>query len=366
MKLLTCAAAMLAAISTAYGIVIRHDRPDSRYLELAKGHDEAVDIAGAMGTLIDKRWVLTAGHVGLELSPYTSFVRIKGRVYQADRVIIHPDFVKDGLPSGRDFTLMHLTEDVKGITPVGLYTGKDEQGQRILVVGRGDTGTGLTGPTGNDGKMRGAENKVDDASETSISFAFDEPGKALDLEGISGPGDSGGPALIQKNGRWWIVGVSSANRGPKTCQYGSVEVYARVSTAIDWIRSVMNGAATASSDWVKHTPFSGWQQDRVGEICAALVNSYNSPTVDAYEAFNQRYRDKEILGRRTPEQRATAWTNYREQYGDLEVLEYATRGDQVVSILTRSKKTHEKAVISVFLQGQGADAVFEGWNIDPI
>jgi len=67
---------------------------------------------------------------------------------------------------------------------------------------------------------------------------------AMPLEGISGPGDSGGPTLIDL----CVAGVSSAQRvvidvddegretgGPG--RYGVIEVYTRVSSYLPWIRA---------------------------------------------------------------------------------------------------------------------------------
>jgi len=66
---------------------------------------------------------------------------------------------------------------------------------------------------------------------------------ALPLEGISGPGDSGGPALWFDNGQPYIVGVSShQDYRDKDIEglYGSYEFYARVSDYFDWINQVID------------------------------------------------------------------------------------------------------------------------------
>ena len=74
----------------------------------------------------------------------------------------------------------------------------DYTGVTVVFVGAGDIGTGESGPAGADGQMRMARNTVAVADERFLLFKFDAPDSpsALDLEGISGPGDSGGPAYV--------------------------------------------------------------------------------------------------------------------------------------------------------------------------
>jgi secreted trypsin-like serine protease len=84
----------------------------------------------------------------------------------------------------------------------------------------------------------------------------DDP-RTTPLEGISGPGDSGGPAFITVNGKPCIAGVSSNQRielsGPPPKdgspggngedvqgRYGVTEVYTRVSKYVSWIRQTMS------------------------------------------------------------------------------------------------------------------------------
>ena len=72
-------------------------------------------------------------------------------------------------------------------------------------------------------------------------WTFDDPrsalGRALPLEGVSGPGDSGGPALIMTNRGWAVAGISFAQRtfNRPEGSYGNEEVYMRVAGYTDWI-----------------------------------------------------------------------------------------------------------------------------------
>ena len=113
----------------------------------------------------------------------------------------------------------------------------------ILVAGRGLPGDGLQGPAARDGKLRAATNRVDRVLEKWLVFRFDPPAEALDDEGISGPGDSGGPALIDRGkARRAVVGVSSAqdDHGTgKEGRYGVDEYYVRAAAYRDWITSTI-------------------------------------------------------------------------------------------------------------------------------
>lgn len=58
------------------------------------------------------------------------------------------------------------------------------------------------------------------------------------LEGISGPGDSGGPALIETADGLRVAGLSVASSGRPKGRYGALEFYSRVSPQVTWIREI--------------------------------------------------------------------------------------------------------------------------------
>lgn len=229
---------LVLASASLDAIVIRHDRDDARYRELARKYPAVCAIGRAgEGTLVAPQWVLSAAHVA------TGFRRALGvtcgsSVYDVADVIAHPEW-KDGGP--HDLALIRLARPVEGITPVGIYERGDEAGKLIVFVGRGGNGTGLTGPTTEDRVLRAATNQVDRVDEHWLLFTFDAPPGGTDLEGISGPGDSGGPALIEVDGRALVAGVSvwgrAGDKGRGT--YGAQEGYTRVSRYSAWIRQTL-------------------------------------------------------------------------------------------------------------------------------
>ena len=230
-------------IGTSADIVMRHDVDDSKYLELAKKYGEAVSkFSAGCGTLIRPNWAITAAHAA-DASYFQDYMEIGGKRYTIKRKIIHPDFTMSGSILN-DIALIELSEPVKGITPAILYQKDDEMGKEIIFAGTGWAGTGdkgmVEGDINKDRKLRAAQNLVDGIKGDYIQFTFDKPGSAnaLPMEGISGPGDSGGPALLFQNNKTYLLGVSShqdKNGNSTEGMYGAKEYYTRISHYYDWI-----------------------------------------------------------------------------------------------------------------------------------
>lgn len=250
---------LAGAATAASAIVVRHDVPDAAYLAGQSDHPALFGLyrtkAGhndCIATLISAKFAITAAHCAKEKPLLAATgpggegfqVSVAGLPARIDMVIHHP-----GSDSGRapDIALLRFDALVTHVAPVPLYRGSDEVGQVIVMPGWGGTGTGATGLGVEDGLFRVAENRVDRAENQRLYWRFDDPanGLALTLEGISGPGDSGGPALLLTPDGWRIAGVSSGQDtmgGPEGL-YGVEEAFVRISEFVQWIDANLDGDA---------------------------------------------------------------------------------------------------------------------------
>jgi hypothetical protein len=230
-----------------HAIVIRHDVTDEKYL--AKQIDfpplATFYIDGAHGTLIKPNWVLTAAHATFCVQT-GSFIRLAGKTRKVSNVYVNPDYTPG---KSHDIALIQLQDDVTDVSPAAVYTKSDELGKNIWFIGIGGTGTGLKGQTidnaENKGMLRRALNTIVAAQGPLIKFKFDQGENALPLEGVSGGGDSGGPAYIRNDYGYQLLGISSRPEGnfENIGEYGITEVYTRVSYFSAWINQVIEASA---------------------------------------------------------------------------------------------------------------------------
>ncbi len=228
-----------------HGIVIRHDTPDKHYVEYAKQFaNTIVYVNGCVGTIIDTQWVLTAAHcVSLE-DNRPHFMTHLEHNYPVDHIAVHTAFNRANMQF--DMALVHSQWPIQNALPALLYPDNNEIDQEVVFVGNGDFGNGLDGLISNKPVLRAATNTVIAASKHSISFKFDSPASASKLEGISGPGDSGGPALVLRDGKRFIAGVSSwQDFEEQEGVYGVTEHYARISTSRAWITKTLKAFSNA-------------------------------------------------------------------------------------------------------------------------
>src|SRR5450432_2344754 len=112
--LLTC----VMAATPAGAILIRADRDDAEYLELASKYASAVSLgaAGGEGVLIAPRWVLTSAHraKALEEMKPRPKLRIGKRDYGIVSVFIRAPWVRGGT---NDVGLLLLDRAVSGVEP---------------------------------------------------------------------------------------------------------------------------------------------------------------------------------------------------------------------------------------------------------
>ncbi|QDW66727.1 hypothetical protein FPZ22_07320 [Luteimonas granuli] len=107
-----------------------------------------------------------------------------------------------------------------------------------------NAGHDVRGP--NRTELRRAFNTITSAHERWFCYVFDESSSALPLEGKTGSGDSGGPALVQINDQWVLVGLSAWGfihgdvRATRPGLYGQLTCNVRLSHYIEWIQGVIS------------------------------------------------------------------------------------------------------------------------------
>lgn len=268
------ATSMLTAPVSA--IVIRHDKPAKQYLAAKADFPPLATFytIGVHGTLIAPQWVLTAAHTVFCLNPGQT-IQVGDELVEVTARYSYPTYE---LGEQNDLALIQLANPVLSVEPAKLYRQADERDQVLWFIGSGGTGTGLTGETvgykDNNGVLRKAQNKVTAVTASDLRFVFESGDKALELEGVSGNGDSGGPAYLIKDDGYYLLGVSSRVDSwfKDVGEYGVKELYTRVSSHANWIDQVM---AADDAERAKLSSSDGFLQpgmtaENLPAICASI------------------------------------------------------------------------------------------------
>ena len=82
---------------------------------------------------------------------------------------------------------------------------------------------------------------INNSEKKWLLYTFDSPETAIELEGMHGSGDSGGPSVIFENKIPYLVGLSSWQKlsgdfsKVKSGLYGTSAYQTRVSSYVNWI-----------------------------------------------------------------------------------------------------------------------------------
>ena len=240
-RLLAAAAALPLAFPAA-AILIRADRDDAEYLELATRYTSSVPLSapGGEGVLIAPRWVLTAAHRARALREMQTIPKldIAGRAHEVQSIVIHPDW-KAG--EANDIALILLRRDVTAIQPTPVYRLADEAGKPVVIVGHGPSGKIGEKTRTEDRKRRASVNTVDRVAPLTLGLRVKSGDDASDLQGAATPGDSGAPAFIETPAGLWVAGIAHGTEG-------EWETYARVSAFAPWIEATMLEVAAQEAE----------------------------------------------------------------------------------------------------------------------
>ncbi len=252
---------LLTSSQYSFAVIKRHDIPANDY-EVAKPPEYLVDMPHeGHGVLIAPQWIVTVAHT--IFYDYTGkAIKVGNKDYEIAKVVIHSGYTKpdeslfkgdskplmDFFKKRDDIALIKLSSNVDDITPIKLYEGNNEQGKTITVHGRGATGNGLIGEVAETKKIRTMnlfQNVIEVADGNWLSFRFNRPSNAVDLEGMHGSGDSGGSSVIIENNSSYLVGLSSWqswNGDLSLFRGGLYETNAyqvRISSYFKWINTVI-------------------------------------------------------------------------------------------------------------------------------
>jgi len=275
MKKWTLCAALLPLLTLpAAAIVMRHDVDPAQYLARPADFPPLATFyrVGAHGTLIHPQWVLTAAHTVFCLDKGQP-IKVGEEIVEVEARYSHHRYQLDG---AHDLALIKLARPVHSVQAAEPYTGQDEAGQRVWFIGTGGSGTGLKGQASQarDGQLRRAQNRVLAVQGGDLLFRFDRGAQAEALEGVSGNGDSGGPAYVQQQGRYRLLGVSSRTDSwlHGVGEYGVKERYTRVSAYQDWLRTVMQGSPAEVAAVSTQQPFlqEHLKSRDLGRLCHSL------------------------------------------------------------------------------------------------
>jgi hypothetical protein len=304
-------------------------------------------------------------------------VEVAGREIGVSRIFLHPKWTDMG---PHDIALLKLAEPVKDVKPASLYTAGDEVGKVVAFVGRGDYGTGLTGPKTMDRVKRGATNRVEEADDDWLYFTFDQGDAATDLEGVSGPGDSGGPALLTLDGITFTLGVSvfADGKGKGPGRYGVREGYTRVSTHRRWVEEVLAGKldgrgmspgeAPAPRRRVAEGPMSmgtgsaELPDSAAGMLVAGYIEAYNSDDDATMTRFIGAHFAESFREKRTQADHLALYRRlYDELFGALSISRVRSVSDDAITVLFDGAKG-SMAEIRFELQA-GSDPEITGMRI---
>jgi len=270
-------------------IVIRHDKPDTDYLVSRGKYPAAARVCNmAEGTLVGPRHVLTAAHVVDYMNPFHAFVHLGGKRYEVSKALYHPLAKTNNFRKRIDLAILVLAKPVTGINPIPIYPLSDETGQIATLFGSGTTGNGRTGESKYDRLARAAQNRIDEVSSQFLKVTFDPPGKGLPTEGVTGNGDSGGPAYLTLKGKTYLAGVTHKNEpreGGPVAGYHSMGVYVRTGPQKQWVSEAMTGKNVVPWGW--QAPTTTLKPSQEAKCVADYFAMLSQGTAEA--AFDKRW-----------------------------------------------------------------------------
>ncbi|EDV51539.1 collagenase [Drosophila erecta] len=209
------------------------------------------------GTLLDRRWILTAGHCTMGVTHFDVYLGTKsvedveqsgGLVLRSSKFIVHERFSPE--TAANDIALVKLPQDVaftSRIQPASLPSRyRHEQFAGMSVVA---SGWGAMVEMTNSDLMQYTELSVISNAECAQEYDVVTAGvicaKGLKDETVC-TGDSGGPLVLKDT--QMVVGITSF--GPADgCETNIPGGFTRVTHYLDWIESKIGGHSPAHQQY---------------------------------------------------------------------------------------------------------------------
>ena len=189
------------------------------------------------GSLVDKKWVLTAAHCEIQPTDVViigrhDLTQENGTVVNIRRFVPHEQYNSN--TSDKDIALVELELSVEAVAPIALNQSTNiVDGTSVTVIGWGHLSEGgLASNTLQEVSVPTVphilcKNSYSNLTENMLCAGEQQGGKD------SCQGDSGGPLIKKINNKWTQVGVVSFGIGcARENYYG---VYTRVSNFSNWI-----------------------------------------------------------------------------------------------------------------------------------
>jgi hypothetical protein len=238
-RLLAALLAVFCGLPT-HALLVRGDRADDEYVELAARYPSAVSLGAVQGegVLVAPRWILTSAHRAAllrDLAPRPA-LHIGGGIYAIESIMLHP-----GWKGGRedDIALMRLASPVPDVEPAVLHRASDEKDKGIVIVAHGASGKLGAGASNGARRTRASINTVSDVQPKAMVATIKPDAEASDLQGAALREETGAPAYIDGGSRVTLGGILAAVEEPRAdAPSGSVgerEIFTRVSAYAAWI-----------------------------------------------------------------------------------------------------------------------------------
>ena len=232
------------------------------------------------GTLISKRWVLTAEHclrdpttgAKVDKSGYRVILGEHNRTvdegteleFTIKQVIYHPSYQNSNGIYSYDFSLIELSDEVnfnREISPACLPVDVKDQFVDMASIASGWGDLFMGGPKPEN--LNYAELNVLDNSNCGSNVDIEDYhlcATGVNKYGVLSDtckGDSGGPLVTKIDGRWTLIGVVSY--GVNCSEPAYPGVYARVTSVLDWIhQETQLEPCDHTATWTQWSDWSGY------------------------------------------------------------------------------------------------------------